>query len=509
MAQARRVLIADPDLAAARALTRALRARGFQVQHAADGSKALEVAVLRHPDVILFDEACALIEARNFVSILQTNPRTEDIPVVVTTSSRDVERQRRFREGVLQKPFNLDEVLARIAHLCRRSEAAKALRGDAREIEGSFSQLPLPDLLQILAMNKRTGVVSLENGPVRGEVHISAGRPVNARAGDVEGEKALFRLLGWREGSFAFTPGPPSSTVRVDRAMEDALLEGMRQADERARLLGALPPLGQLLALVPDAALPVEPHPVTREILRVLAQPRRLAEVLDLADAPDLDLLGAVTTLVQKGVVRPHEGSSADDQPLLSAADVHALRARLMRGRPAQNSLVATVAVCGTGASAGRWLVQAMNGLVPSARDPACLRSSFGTIGRLDVSDVLKVDFVLVPLADAARPLWRPFLSTAVGALVLEDSEPALKLARYCAAELRLPVVIAARAASGGAIAREDVPAPLAGLPALGVVSSDLPAAVRALLLAALAEAAPVGARSDRSTGLPGPSSPR
>lgn len=487
MAQARKVLLADPDLAAARSLTRALRARGYQVQYAPDGSKALEVAVLRHPDVILFDETCTLIEARNFVSILQTNPRTEDIPVVVTTTSDDLDRLRTFREGVLQKPFNLDEVLARIDHLCRRSEAARELRGDAREIEGSLSQLPLPDLLQILAMNKRTGKLTLQNGQQRGELFIGSGRPVNARTGDVDGEKALFRLIGWREGTFAFMPGPPPGRARIDRAMEDTLLEGMRQADERARLMGALPGVGQLLALVPDAALPVDPHPVTKEILRVLAQPRRLSEVLDLADAPDLDILGAVTTLLQKGVIQQHQGGAATEGPLLGAAEVHALRGRLMRGRPARNALVAKVVVCGGGAQAGRWFARSQPGLVLSSADPACLRSSFGTIGRLDLSDVLKVDFLLVPTAEAARPLWRPFLATALGALVMEDSEPVLKLARFCAFDLRLPVVVAARNASGGLIKSELVPVALRNAPGgAAVVGSDLNTAVRTLLLAAM-----------------------
>lgn len=487
MAQARKVLIADPDLAAARSLTRALRAKGYQVQYAPDGSKALEVAVLRHPDVILFDEACTLIEARNFVSILQTNPRTEDIPVVVTTTSRDVDRLRRFREGVLQKPFNLDEVLSRIDHLCRRSEAAKELRGDAREIEGSLAQLPLPDLLQILAMNKRTGKLTLHHGQQRGELHISSGRPVNARSGDVDGEKALFRLIGWREGSFAFMPGPPPGRARIERTMEDALLEGMRQSDERARLMGALPAASQVLALVADAALPVDPHPVTKEILRVLAQPRRLAEVLDLADAPDLDILGAVTTLLQKGVIQRHQGTSSNDGPLLGAAEVHALRARLMRGRPARNALVAKIVICGGGGTAGRWFARTQPGLVLSSSDPACLRSSFGTIGRLDVSDVLKVDFLLVPTAEAARPLWRPFLATALGALVMEDTEPVLRLARFCAFDLRLPIVVAARGASGGSITGELVPAALRSAPGgAAVVGSDLNTAVRTLLLAAM-----------------------
>lgn len=487
MGQARKVLIADPDLVAARSLTRALRQRGYQVQYAPDGSKALEVSVLRHPDVVLFDETCTLIEARSFVQILQTNPRTEDIPVVVTSSSRDLDRLRQFREGVLQKPFNLDEVLARIDHLCRRAEAARELRGDAREIEGGLTQLPLADLLQILAMNRRTGKLALVHGESRGELQIALGRPVNARLGDIEGEKALFRLIGWREGQFAFTPGPAPARSKIDRAMEDTLLEGMRQSDERARLLEALPPLTQRLAVAADGATPIDPHPVMKEVLRVLGQPRKLSEILDLADAPDLDILGSVTTLLEKGIVQPWEGEQAAEGPLLGAAEVHSLRGRLLRGKPARNALVAKIAVCGSGPKAGRWFLRSLPGLVPASSEPSCLRSSFGTIGRLEVSDVLKVDFVFVPTAEAARPLWRPFLSTALGALVMEESEPTMKVAKFCAFELRLPIVVASGNASGGQVTSGALPASLRGAPGGAVVvGTDLAAAVRTLLLAAM-----------------------
>jgi CheY-like chemotaxis protein len=493
MAPPRKVLIADPDVAAVRALTKALRSRGYQVQHASDGSKALELSVLRHPDVVLFDETCTLIEARSFIQILGSNPRTEDIPVVVTTSARD-DRFRGLREGVLLKPFNLDEVISRIDHLCRRGEAAQDLRGDSKEVEGRLTQLPLPDLLQIMAMNRRTGKLALDHGGLKGEIQISQGRAVNARLGDIEGEKALFRLLGWHDGNFAFTPGPAPSRSTIDRVMEDALLEGMRQNDERARLMASLPPLHQMVALMPDGGEVIEPHPVTKEILRVLSLPRRISELLDLADAPDLDLLGALTTLLEKGLVQRYDAQALHEAPLLNTAEVHALRGRLLRGRAHRHVMVAKVVLCGAGPKAGRWFLRSMPGLDAVAVDPGCLRSSFGTLASLRVSEVLKIDFVLAPTSEAARPLWRPFLSSALGALVLEDGEASLKLAKFCAIELRLPIVVATGPASGGLNALVALPSALRGAPSGAlIVGTEVSASVRALLLASMQSSQTLG----------------
>ncbi len=486
MAQARKVLIADPELSVVRPLTRALRQRGYQVTYAADGSKALEVAVLRHPDVILYDEQCTLIEAKNYTQILGSNPRTADIPVVLTTHGGDLERLRSWREGFLKKPYNLDEVLSRIDHLCRRVEAARGLKGDAREIEGGLSQLPLADLLQILSANKRTGRLVIVNGQERGEIGLSSGRPVNAREGEVEGEKALFRLLSWKEGSFSFSPGPAPTRTKIDRSMEDALLEGARHSDERDRLLPMLPPLSTLVSLSPTADAPVAPHPVTAAVLALLATPRTLREVLDEVDAPDLAVLSALNAVLDRIVISPQDGKVRGAEPLLAAAEVHALRARLLRGRVARSAVVAKIIIAGSGPKAGRAMLRGMPGLVGVATEPGCLRSGFGTLGRLELSEALKVDFVLLPTAEAARPLWRPFSHGAIGCLVLEADEGALKLARFCGFQLRVPLVLLTNTGAG-LLSVDQIPPYLRGSPgSVALVEHDFLLALRTLMRASL-----------------------
>jgi hypothetical protein len=269
--------------------------------------------------------------------------------------------------------------------------------------------------------------------------------------------------------------------------MEDALMEGMRQSDERTRLLATLPEPTRVLALGAGAVSPVDPHPVMGEVLALLQRPRSLQELQDVAQAPDLDVLGTITTLLEKGVVQLVEGTGSEPEPLLGPSEIHALRGRLMRGKPARNALVAKVALCGSGPRAARWFLGATPGLVPVGAEPTSIKSSFGTVGRLVVSDALRVDFLVVPPSDAARPLWRPFLSSSLGALMLEDTAPVLALAHFCAFELRLPLVVVAGRAAGDLMGTTTVPEPLRGAPG-GVVAvrSDLITAVRSLLLIAL-----------------------
>src|ERR1043165_651700 len=145
--------------------------------------------------------------------------------------------------------------------------------------------------------------------------------------------------------------------------MGDALLEGARQTDEMARLLAQLPPRNAYLQVSPDVELPTDPHPVAAQVLELLHQPRALSEVLDQAPPTDLDVLSALSTLMQKGVVRVAEEKDQEaGGPLLGPAEIHALRTRIFRGRVSARSAVAKVFVCAHGPAALKQLLSELRG---------------------------------------------------------------------------------------------------------------------------------------------------
>jgi len=465
----RKVLIADPDLESARTLSKALRQRGYQVHYAPDGSRALELAVLRHPDVVLFDQSCPLIEPSVFAQILKTNPRTEAIPVVVTAADRPPEGAADW----LEKPLQLADVLARIEEIFSRPGPDDV--AESQELEGSLGQLPLPDLLQMLKLNRRSGRLELTRGNEQGAVVVAEGRPVDASVGTVQGEKALFRLLTWEDGSFGFVPGAPPSVARIERSMDDAVLEGLRQADELAKLAPALPPRSTWLA--PAAHLDAGPplDPLGQALLAMLREPRAISELIDLHPDPDLAVLRGLLLLLRRGAVQVTEPESPPGEgPLLGAAEVHALRARMRRGRPATRPMVAKVLLCGHGTERTRRLLGQVANLSAGPEEAAALESGFGTVARLELGEGLRLDFCVLPASDAARPLWRPFGSGAAGALVLDAEEDTLAQAAALSFQLRLPLVCTLA----------EVPPVLAAGPSpVAAVPRGAEAALRALLV--------------------------
>ncbi len=443
MPPVRKILVADPDPTTARVLAPALRQRGYQVHAARDGSRALQVAILRFPDLILFDEQCELLDARTFVRILRTNPRTERIPVILTGEAMDADRSR--LGSYLKKPFNLDEVLARIEQVFRRAEASRAVSGDNREIEGNLAQIPLVDLLQILAVNRKTGRLSVEREGEKAEIALKEGRVVDAQMGAVTGEKALWRLLTRREGQFAFIPGGAEVEARIERKVEELVLEGLRQADELARLLPDLPVATDVLErAVHPSELPPGLHPVTEEVVANLETPRSFAELIDRCHGSDLEAMRAVKALLDHGFVRQRAGQAvpAEAAPLLAPHELHALRARISRGRSSGTQTVGKVVVAGGGPLARRAALSRFCTIPGFAVVESADATGFGTVGRLTLGDGVRVDLVGLPGEPTYLPLWRPFAAGAVGALVLLPADGVDPLLVELARTLKLPVVV-------------------------------------------------------------------
>ncbi len=486
MSLPRQILIADPDPATARVLGPALRRRGFRLHVARDGSRALKLAILRAPDLVLMDEQAAFVDGRAFVSILRANPRTELVPVVFTGYREDQERGRLGQ--YLRKPLDLDEVLARIDQVFRRLDAARAASSDAT-FHGSLAQIPLVDLLQVLAMNRKAGRLELARDGVRAEIALLEGRVTDAAAGLARGEKALYRLLSWREGQFAFVAGRAAGTGtgRIEKRLDELVLEGFRQADEVARLLPSLPAADERLALaVAPAAVPEGLHPVTAEVVSLLARPRSLQDVLDGAAATDLEVLRALAAMLECGYARREPRPAGEARSLLAGQALHALRRRIERGAGRGACARGKVILAGGGPLARRSALVRFATLPGFTAEADGAPVAFGTLGRFTMGDDVCVDLVALPSDPAHAPLWRPFSTGAVGALVLLPAEGIVVHLAALARELRFPVGVCG-------------PPETSVEPALGSVSAGCsflggdPAEALRALLAIACEAAPSG----------------
>jgi len=236
----RRVLLVDSDVDALGALASALRARGLTVANANGAFEAVEQAFKRRPDVVLasrdVDEQSALTGAFAVV------PELSDTPILFLVDSLD-EVDELAPDQVPRG--DVDRIVSRIADVAPRVSKSPSLQ----ETRGDLQQVPLIDLLQLLSMNRRSGVLGITTPSGAGEVRLASGEVIDAVYRRLEAEKALFRLLGEREGHFAFSPGEPVSVRRISSPTSPLLMEAMRQVDEVRRRRAELAPAGEAFFL--------------------------------------------------------------------------------------------------------------------------------------------------------------------------------------------------------------------------------------------------------------------
>ncbi|MFL0410966.1 response regulator [Microbacterium paludicola] len=119
-----KILIADDDPQLVRAMRITLGAHGYDVVAASDGAEAIAVAAQAKPDVVLLDLGMPRLDG---VEVIQAIRGWSDAPIVVvsgrTGSADKVDALDAGADDYVTKPFQIDELLARLRALARRRGA--------------------------------------------------------------------------------------------------------------------------------------------------------------------------------------------------------------------------------------------------------------------------------------------------------------------------------------------------------------------------------------------------
>ncbi|MFF5703963.1 response regulator [Streptomyces sp. NPDC012794] len=126
-----RVLVVDDEPQIVRALVINLKARKYEVDAAADGAGALELAAARHPDVVVLDLGLPDMDGVEVIKGLRGWTR---VPILVLSarhsSDEKVEALDAGADDYVTKPFGMDELLARLRAAVRRAEPSPGPGGD-------------------------------------------------------------------------------------------------------------------------------------------------------------------------------------------------------------------------------------------------------------------------------------------------------------------------------------------------------------------------------------------
>ncbi|MEI2704400.1 MAG: response regulator transcription factor [Ilumatobacteraceae bacterium] len=118
------VLIADDDRAIRQSLARALSLVGYSVVEASDGAAALSQIEAAKPDVAVLDVMMPNVDGLTVCRVLRAERKRLPI-LMLTARTETADRVAGLDAGAddyLPKPFDLDELLARLRALLRRTQ---------------------------------------------------------------------------------------------------------------------------------------------------------------------------------------------------------------------------------------------------------------------------------------------------------------------------------------------------------------------------------------------------
>jgi len=125
-----RILVIDDNVAELKILLELLKSNGYRLSVAMEGMQGYRRATTQQFELILLDVNMGDVDGFTACRLLKADPSTANIPVIfVTSCASPLERLRGLQLGAvdyIQKPFDINEVLARVEiHLALAQRRAK------------------------------------------------------------------------------------------------------------------------------------------------------------------------------------------------------------------------------------------------------------------------------------------------------------------------------------------------------------------------------------------------
>ena len=212
-----------------------LREEGYRIVEIRDFNEAQHLYERQRPDIIILNYDSYPDYAQRFSRFVKRN---STILLYAFTSTHNPSLIMSLLDSgfndVFVPPFNYDIIAARInksmAVLVQHDEDPARRKG----LRGTLAELPFGDLMQVLAMSRRSVYIKLERDPLENAIiYIRDGKIVHARCGDITGMDAVHRVIGWEDdGVFTIEPASEYPPDNITIPTSSLLMEGYRRLDE-------------------------------------------------------------------------------------------------------------------------------------------------------------------------------------------------------------------------------------------------------------------------------------
>ncbi|MEM9539478.1 MAG: response regulator [Cyanobacteria bacterium P01_E01_bin.42] len=268
------ILIVDDQPSNLRFLARLLQKQGYRVRRAISGELALNAAFAVPPDLILLDILMPEINGYEVCEKLKRDERTQDIPVIfISVIDRADEKVRAFEVGgvdYITKPFQANEVLARIHHQLTIRQLQQQLETQNTQLKAEIQQRTLAQKeTQLLLELSRSFARCPDFATALAETLHRVGRTIDAVYAEVWIEADATSLQCAQTWS-ATTPNPfiraaadrvaialPKTQGLIGRVWEKCQPECWQDSEELASFIASHPYLSREVHFQSGLVVPV------------------------------------------------------------------------------------------------------------------------------------------------------------------------------------------------------------------------------------------------------------
>ncbi len=295
-----KILIVD-DEENIRHLLRLAFEDGFDVVEAVDGMDAFEKALEIKPHIILSDIMMPRLDGYGLYRKIKSRPETASIPFVFLSAKKDVDERvvglEMGADDYITKPFSIKELKAKVRSITKKINDMKELGS----LEGLLKEVDLVDVIQLIEMGRKTGMLLLETSWGSGRVYFEQGDPVYAMTESCKGIEAFYSMLSWKEGRFKLGQKAVSIEPNIKHSGgQELLMEGVRLADEMEESIRSLPPGDTVFQPADD---PGDAEGELREVVKAYSGGVALRSALALSGLPAYRFYPLTREALSKGLL--------------------------------------------------------------------------------------------------------------------------------------------------------------------------------------------------------------
>ncbi|UCH79484.1 MAG: DUF4388 domain-containing protein [Candidatus Coatesbacteria bacterium] len=185
-------------------------------------------------------------------------------------------------------------------------------------LDGNLEDFPLADVLQLINMGSRTGLLAITDKDNTARIWFERGQAVHAEVGEQEGEKAVYETFNWREGRFTFDTDAKTERRSIDLDCQNLIMEAVRRLDEWTKLRKVIPSSDYVVAFAAGPGekagnITLQAH--EWKVLSLVNGELRLAELAEKTGFSELKTTQIVFTLIESGLLEVHPSGAKPAAP--------------------------------------------------------------------------------------------------------------------------------------------------------------------------------------------------